>query len=56
MFAAANGHAETVNVLLEKGAEANIVTSNGKTALAFATEGDHAAVVALLTAALAGAS
>ena len=41
MWAAANGHTTTVNLLLERGADAGARDNRGKTAVAMAIEGGH---------------
>lgn len=48
MAAAAKGNLEIVQLLLTGGANARAKDEEGKTALAYAKEGNHAAVVALL--------
>jgi len=48
MAAAAKGHLEIVQLLLTGGADAKAKDEEGKTALAYAKEGNYAAVVALL--------
>jgi ankyrin repeat protein len=48
MLASHNGDRKVVQVLLAKRAEVNARTSNGQTALDFATAGEHAEVTALL--------
>ena len=48
MFAAANGHTETVSFLIDKGADILITDLNGKTALMFAAENGHTEIVSFL--------
>ncbi len=48
--AAQNGDSEVVRLLLEKGADSEAVTDEGKTALIFATEGRHSEAIAILQA------
>ncbi|UOR06426.1 ankyrin repeat domain-containing protein [Hymenobacter aerilatus] len=48
MAAASKGYLEMVQLLLTNGADAKAKDEEGKTALAYAKEGNHAAVVALL--------
>ena len=48
MTAAAEGHVEVVEILLDAGADKNIEDKDGDTALSFARKNGHAEVVALL--------
>jgi ankyrin repeat protein len=48
MAAAGGGHLDTVRVLLENGANIGTTSIHGRTALNYAQEGGHTAVVNLL--------
>ena len=48
MLAAKNGHAGMVRLLLDAGAEANLIAQNGRTALTLATKGNHKEVARML--------
>lgn len=48
ILAAANGHDEIVELLLEKGADPNIEDNSGKTAFMYASENDHVECVTIL--------
>ena len=50
MLAAANGHTETVKLLLERKADLNVRDNQGKTALAWAREKGHTEIIQLLEA------
>jgi ankyrin repeat protein len=52
MFAASEGQDKVVRLLLEHGADPSLVDADGDTALTFAKQNGHRAVVAILTAAL----
>ena len=54
MLAAENGHAQTVQLLLERGADAGATSADGATAMSLAQAAGHADVVQLLHAAQAG--
>jgi Ankyrin repeats (3 copies) len=51
MLAAANGHMETVKLLLDRGADLNVRDNEGKTALVWAREKGHTEIVQLIEAA-----
>jgi len=48
MGAAKEGHAEVAKLLLANGADVNVKSREGKTALMYAEENDHTEIVALL--------
>jgi ankyrin repeat protein len=53
MFAALNGHTETVKSLIDSGADVNVKTkygqvAYGQTALMFAARGDHTKIAKIL--------
>ena len=50
MWAAGQGHADAVQLLLTKGARADLRDDRGQTALDMARSGGHAAAAALLSA------
>jgi ankyrin repeat protein len=52
MLAAANGHTETVKLLLDRGAAIDVRDNEGKTALVWAREKGHTEIVQLIEAAL----
>jgi ankyrin repeat protein len=52
-IASQEGHLEVVRELISHGANPRLVTNSGATALSNATRDGHAAIVQLLTAALA---
>jgi len=51
MLAAANGHTETVKLLLDRRANINVRDNEGKTALEWARERGHTEIVELIEAA-----
>jgi len=51
MLAAANGHAETVKLLLDRGADLKVRDNEGKTALVWAREKSHPEIAQLIEAA-----
>lgn len=48
MFAAYGGHTETVEMLMQKGANIDVINKDGKTALQYAKDKGHKAIVDLL--------
>ena len=48
MFAAAEGHADIVQMLLDQGADPNLRDIDGESALKFATDQNHQGVIAVL--------
>ena len=48
MYAAAQGHKDTVNALLSKGVDVNAKSKHGETAIQSAKDGGHGEIVALL--------
>ena len=51
MAAAWDGHADTVRLLLDKGADPNVIGKDGSTALSLAQKLKHTAVMEMLRAA-----
>jgi uncharacterized protein len=49
MAAASNGHADTVRILLGSGANVSTTSIHGRTALSYAQEAGHTAVVDVLS-------
>ena len=48
MFAAMNGHTETVKLLIYSNADMNVTTDSGKTAGKYAADAGHSEIVELL--------
>jgi len=48
MYAATNGHTDVVKVLLDKGANVNVIGEDGETALMYAKEGNYTKIIEML--------